>query len=135
MSSAVADTHAAIWYVDEPAKLSVKATTVLDTAANTAGSLIYISAITLVEIQYLVEKNRIDKTVQTRIWQEIEDSLPRILVFPLTAGIAARLDEIPRDVVPDMPDRIIAATALHLGLSLVSRDGNIRKLTNLKVVW
>lgn len=43
--------------------------------------------------------------------------------------------EIPRATVPDMPDRIIAATALHLDLPLITSDTDIRKLTNIEVVW
>jgi PIN domain nuclease of toxin-antitoxin system len=135
MSSIVADTHTAIWYVDAPTELSARATAALDAAASTNGEYIYISAITLVEIQYLVEKNRIDKAVQLQILQEIEDLSPRVLVYPLNTDVAAQLANIPRNEVPDMPDRIIAATALLLGLPLVSCDSHIRKLTGIDVVW
>ena len=133
--SIVADTHTAIWYLDEPARLSATATLAIDEAVAARGDYVYISAITLVEIQYLVEKNRVEEIVQTRLLQEIETAAPRIIVYPLIAEIAASLAEIPRDVVPDMPDRIISATALSLKLPLVSRDGNIKKLTNVKVIW
>ena len=34
-----------------------------------------------------------------------------------------------------MPDRIIAATALSLGLPLVTADTEIRKLTNITTIW
>jgi len=34
--------------------------------------------------------------------------------------------QIPRSEVPDMPDRVIAATSLHLGLPLISKDRRIR---------
>ncbi len=37
--------------------------------------------------------------------------------------------------VPDMPDRIIAATALHLNLPLLSRDGQIAQVPSLTVIW
>ncbi len=36
--------------------------------------------------------------------------------------------------VPDMPDRIIAATALHLSVPLVSKDSKIR-LSGLATLW
>jgi predicted nucleic acid-binding protein len=36
--------------------------------------------------------------------------------------------------VPDLPDRVIAATALHLDVPLISRDHNI-KLPGLKTIW
>ena len=38
-------------------------------------------------------------------------------------------------IVPDMPDRIVAASALALGLPLVTKDLNIRRLANLKTIW
>ena len=53
----------------------------------------------------------------------------------LTADIAETLADIPRSTVPDMPDRIIAATALHLGLPLITSDGSIQKLTNIETIW
>ena len=43
--------------------------------------------------------------------------------FPLDYNVASALRSIPRDIVPDMPDRIIAATALHLGLPLDFEGG------------
>ena len=42
------------------------------------------------------------------------------------------MSQIPRDVVPDMPDRIIAATALSNSLPLVTRDLKIRALTTIQ---
>jgi len=42
---------------------------------------------------------------------------------------------VPRDAVPDMPDRIIAATAFHLGLSLLSKDPAIKAVEGLDVIW
>ena len=44
------------------------------------------------------------------------------------------MGNIPREDIPDMPDRIIAATALHLGVPLISRDSKI-KLSKVKTIW
>ncbi len=41
---------------------------------------------------------------------------------------------VPRSEVPDMPDRIIAATALYLKVPLISRDARIRA-ANLDTIW
>ena len=40
-----------------------------------------------------------------------------------------------RDEVPDMPDRIIGATALYLGLPLITRDKNLASSKLLTCVW
>lgn len=37
--------------------------------------------------------------------------------------------------VADMPDRIIVATALHLGLPLISRDAAIARSAAVPMVW
>jgi len=63
-----------IWYVDAPHELSPDATAVMDAAANTSGEYIFISAITLVEMRYLVEKNRINAMVlmaSNRSWMNL----------------------------------------------------------------
>ncbi len=133
--SVVADTHAAIWYVDAPHELSGAAVSALDAAANAIGEHIIISAITLVEMRYLVEKNRIKASVLTRIEQELDESDPIVVVVSLDRTISDSLTSIPRDIVPDMPDRIIAATAFSFGLPLVTRDRNIRTLANITAIW
>lgn len=53
----------------------------------------------------------------------------------LDREVSDRVIEVARVLVPDMPDRIIAATALHLDLPLITSDSDIRKLTNIKSIW
>jgi predicted nucleic acid-binding protein len=47
---------------------------------------------------------------------------------------ADALPNVPRDAAPDMPDRIIAATALHLGLPLVTRDRRLQA-AGIQTIW
>jgi PIN domain nuclease of toxin-antitoxin system len=56
------------------------------------------------------------------------------VIFPLTSEVAKTISDVPRMDVPDMPDRIIAATALHLDLPLISRDRKIR-LSAVETLW
>jgi len=48
--------------------------------------------------------------------------------------IANAMRLVDRAAVPDFPDRIIAATAVHLGIPLISRDGKIR-MSNVTTIW
>jgi PIN domain nuclease of toxin-antitoxin system len=50
------------------------------------------------------------------------------------AAVANTLPKIPGDVVPDMPDRIIAATALHLVVPLVTRDSRLQS-AGINTIW
>lgn len=49
-------------------------------------------------------------------------------------AVADAVATIPRDDVPDMPDRIIAATAVALRLPLITRDSRIRRLA-IPTIW
>jgi len=53
---------------------------------------------------------------------------------PLDAGIVASMKEVARDEIPDLPDRIIAATAKYYGVPILSRDNQIRSSV-IKTVW
>ena len=53
---------------------------------------------------------------------------------PLDKKIALKMVEVPREDIPDLPDRIIAATALFCGVPLLSRDGRIRS-SNINAIW
>jgi PIN domain nuclease of toxin-antitoxin system len=121
MTSVVADTHALIWYIFDVERLSKTALTALEQTVN-AGNSIYISAISVVEIAYLVEKKRLTEEVLTRIINALDDPNVGIVLVPLDRNISETIRRIDRVTVPDMPDRIIAATAFSLSLPLVTRD-------------
>ena len=53
---------------------------------------------------------------------------------PFTADIVDAMRLVPRNEVPDMPDRIVAATAVHFGVPVISRDSRIRT-ANLTTIW
>ena len=55
---AVLDTHAAIWYLVDSARLTAPVYLLIDRAAA-SGTPAYISAVSLVEVVYLVERGRI----------------------------------------------------------------------------
>ncbi|MFN6167799.1 MAG: type II toxin-antitoxin system VapC family toxin [Pseudanabaena sp.] len=132
--SVVADTHTIIWYLRSPEKLSTNAVNALDNALNN-GESICISAISLVEMNYLVEKNRIPTSSLEQLLQLIDDPLVNLVVIPLDTPVAKAFTQISRKIVPEMGDRIIAATALYLGLPLVTKDHKISNLSNIQIVW
>ncbi|UKP01498.1 type II toxin-antitoxin system VapC family toxin [Nostoc sp. UHCC 0870] len=134
MTSVVADTHTLIWYVFDLQRLSAAALTALEQAVNT-GNPIYVSAITIIEIAYLVEKGRFAEEVLTRILKALDDPNIGIVLVALDRNVSGVIRQIDRVVVPDMPDRIIAATAFNLGIPLVTRDLRIQALTTIKTIW
>lgn len=133
MIAAVADTHAIIWYLYADARLSQTAKRTIDQAVNTGNSIV-VSAITPIEMVYLIEKGRIAAEALTRLATILSDPLLLINQYPVDLSIARTLSRIDRAAVPDMPDRIIAATALHLAVPVISRDGKIRT-SAIQTIW
>ena len=130
----VADTHAIVWYLVEPERLSQVALDALE-GSIAAGSPVYISAISLIEICYSIENRRIATDLLQRILAVLNDPNPSLVVVPIDLAISIAIREIDRDTVPDMSDRIIAATALHLNLPLVTRDQKIRSEGAIVTIW
>ncbi len=133
MSAVVADTHAAIWMLTMPARLSSAALSALK-GAEAAAAPIYLASISLVETAYLIEKGRLPESLFDRLQRELANPDSGLTLVPLDLPIAQALRRISRAAVPEMPDRIIAATALHLGLPLVTRDLNIAA-SGIPTLW
>lgn len=131
--SAVLDTHTIIWYLEDSQELSAIAHTTIENEIRMGGD-VYISAISVVETIYLVEKGRLTLTAYERLRSALNEPAAGLRIAPLDGSVADALHRIPRAAVPDMPDRIIAATALHLGLPIVTRDRRLQS-SGMKTIW
>ncbi len=69
-----------------------------------------------------------------RLLQELGNPATTLELAPLDLGVVLALQDIPRPRVPDLPDRVIAATALHYCVPLVTRDGKIRSCV-VETIW
>jgi PIN domain nuclease of toxin-antitoxin system len=133
MAAVLADTHAILWYLSADLRISRAATAAMDTA-TAAGDPIFVSAITMVEIQYLVEQGRLTADDQRIVKAAIDDVQNPARLIPIDRAIVDALSQVHREEVPDMPDRIIAATAFSLGVPLLSRDRKIRA-SQIQTIW
>ena len=133
MIAAVADTHAALWYLFGDSRLSLSAKEFMDQAAG-SGRKIVLSVISLAEILYLIEKKRLPPSAYDKLRQAIGVIDYVIDEAPLTTGIVEAMKQVPRAEVPDMPDRLVAATAVYFGVPVISRDRHIRS-SSLQTVW
>jgi predicted nucleic acid-binding protein len=88
----------------------------------------------VVELVYLIDKGKIPAIVAERVGQVLRDPSSGFRLAALDLDVAEGTRKIPREAVPDLPDRVIAATALALGLPLVTRDGMIQA-SGIQTVW
>src|SRR6202035_2824292 len=125
MIAAIADTHTAIWYLFSDERLGRAASAFIDVTIG-SGEHIGISAISLAEMVYLIEKERIPATALDDVVAAITDPKNVLKLIALDDRIALNMRNIPRHDIPDLPDRIIAASAQLYGVPVLSRDGRIR---------
>lgn len=133
MKFVLADTHTLLWFSFNPKRLSSAAKTALDAAVDSDGG-ISASMISVIEVRYLVEKNRIPPETFDELVMAIHDDDVALTLLPIDLDVALAVERIPRDVVPDLPDRIIAATALSHNLPLVTADHKIRA-SRIVTIW
>jgi PIN domain nuclease of toxin-antitoxin system len=133
MIAAIADTHTVIWYLFSDPRLGRAASALIDaTIAN--GDHIGLSAISLAEMVYLIEKGRIPAQALDDVLSAIADPKAVLQQVPLDDSIVVKMRDVSRQDIPDLPDRIIAASAQFYTVPLLSRDARIRSST-IQTIW
>jgi predicted nucleic acid-binding protein len=125
----VADTVALVRFLSESGRIGKAALRILE-GAEQGHHTIWISVATLVEILYLSEKNRITVNLQEvrDKTEEVENYRIVDLGFDIveTAGTVAGLETF---------DRLIVATAKHLGFPILTPDEDIEEQSGVKAIW
>ena len=133
MSSVVADTHAAIWFLLKSPRITIAAFSAMEKATQDGHALV-LPSISLVEVTYLSEKGRISHDALNQLLQGIADQNSGWVLAPLDIGVVEAVRKLSRTDIPDMPDRIIAATAVHLQLPLVTCDAKLQA-SGIPTIW
>lgn len=132
-SDVVIDSNIVIWYFGELSRLTGRAESTVDEAVG--NGTVLVPSIVIVELVYLIERDRMPIQVLERLREALDQEPTAFRLVHLTRQIADELANIERTIVADMPDRIVAATALYLGVPLVTSDGNLRRLSNVETIW
>ena len=100
-------------------------------AAETGNTTIYIPTMVFAEILYLSEKRRIQISLG-----EVEEYLmryPNYKEYPMSFSVIQKASEITD--IPELHDRLIAATARLLNLELITNDPVIAGSTFVRTIW
>ncbi len=127
----VLDTHAWLWWLSAPERLSDAATKAIDQASD-----IGVSTLSAWEIAMLSVRGRITLDREVSAW--VAQGLADARVDPLAPGIqvAVAAGLLDAQAFPGDPvDRLIYATARSIGATLVTRDRAIRKFDPQGTIW
>lgn len=97
-------------------------------AGNTT---VYVPGIVFAEVMYLSHKGRIAPSLT-----EVDAYMrqyPNCKEYPLGLSVVQAAESITD--IPELHDRLIAGTALHLGLPLVTSDATIQRSSFVTTIW
>ncbi len=123
------DTHAVVFMALEPRKLGPRAHKIVTTAKP--GEL-GISSTTIAELGQLIHGDKIEfEGRPSDVFGPVLKSLVQV-PLSLSAALQAPALRLPHG---DPADRLIVATALDLGVPLVTRDGNVTDSGVVNTEW
>jgi len=127
----VLDTHAWLWWLAEPRRLSGAAREAIGRA-----EALGVATISCWEVGMLAARGRISLDRDVEVWVRQALITEPVRALELTGEIAVRAALLdPREFVGDPADRIIYATARESGSALVSRDRAMATFDPQRVVW
>lgn len=127
------DTHALLWWANETENLSSRSHRIIDREEKEGA--IAASSISAWEICLLVKAGRITLAVDTETWFRDLEILPYFHFVSVDMHIAKTAVFLPNWAHKDPADRFIVATALRLGVPLVTKDEKIRRSKLVRTVW
>jgi PIN domain nuclease of toxin-antitoxin system len=130
----VLDTHAWIWFINSPEALGKRAATAIAKARN-AGEAIHISCVSTWEVHMLAAKGRLSLAIAPELWVTRCERLSFLRFNPMNNSIARLAVTACSAMHADPADRIIAATALYLGATVVTRDEKIKAGGIVPCIW
>jgi PIN domain nuclease of toxin-antitoxin system len=115
------DTHTLVWLLQGSEKLGPQARRVIESATVGQGGVM-VAAISIWEIGMLVAKGRLTLDRDVGEWVQAALSLPGVGLVALEPEIAVAASRLPGQMHGDPADRLIVASARHVGAVLITDD-------------
>src|SRR5439155_1335345 len=92
-----------------------------------------VPTVCLFEVALLEERGRVQLGLPFERWCDLVEESPGLLLSPLDRTHASEARALP--TLKDPFDRLIAGTAVALGIPLISPDSRIASAGRVKVIW
>lgn len=127
------DTHVWLWWISDPENLPERAFTAINKAITEKS--VVISTISTWEIALLVEKGRLELSIDIRDWVRKTEGLSFVRFVSIDNTISLRSVSLPGTFHADPADRIITATAITMGIPLITKDEKILNYPHAHTIW
>ena len=127
------DTHVWVWWLADPDQLSQAARTAV--AHSLSAGKIGISSFSAWELALLVQRNRLELSIDLSEWIAETERISGVTFFPVNNNIAMQSVNLPGVFHSDPADRILVATARHLGATMVTGDAKIHAYPHVRTLW
>lgn len=124
MKRYVVDTQCLLWYIARDRRLPKTIKQAFD-AARDGQAQILVPSIVLVEALFLMQRQRMAGNVVAELLSLPETPDGSIQVIPLDMAVVRAVQAFGPAAVPELADRIIAASAYATGLPLMTVDSEI----------
>lgn len=129
----VLDTHVWVWWLSQSVSLPSRVQNAITEAQ--AKQVIYLSTISTWEVAQLTDRGRLRLSMDVSAWLAQSESLPFLNFVPIDNHIALKSVQLPEPLHQDPADRIIIATALALGATLLTKDKKILSYPHIRTLW
>ncbi|MCH8291984.1 PIN domain-containing protein [Candidatus Poribacteria bacterium] len=130
MKQYVTDTTGLIRHLAKSKKQGKNASKIFE-EADRGNCIVFIPVMVLMEILYLSEKSRISTTLPD-VTQFVQNST-NYRIYSITGEVVLKAKEVTD--IPELHDKVIAATAVLLGFPLISKDSVINQSRFLETIW
>jgi predicted nucleic acid-binding protein len=130
METYVADAHALVWYLAGDSRLSKRVGQIFEQAED-ATVQVLIPTIVLAEITHIAQRKKVKVTIDV-VLKRIEIG-SGFVVVPFDLAVFQIALKLPDDW--EIHDRIIAATALYYGSTLITKDKILQVSDEIDTLW
>ena|ERR1700758_4514242 len=128
-------THALVWYLEGNERLGEQAKAVIDAPT----SEMILPLIALAEAAFIIERGRTSIPTVSDLLDNVKAD-NRIEIYPITQEVFERSLTAEGLKIPELHDRLIVSTGLHLqdlghNISILTVDSTIASANVLPVIW
>jgi PIN domain nuclease of toxin-antitoxin system len=133
MTLAVTDTHALMWWSRGDVKKLGRTARSLFEKTEAGRAAVYVPVFSLIEVAEAMRRGFFEPTLSFEAWTRQLLASGAFIAVDLGPDILYEAEAL--YAIPERGDRLIAATAVHLGYPLITKDSAIKGIRGIETIW